>query len=40
MKPIKENSDIFADLIFENRKNYISHFFSTSLKYAIITPVP
>ena len=32
MKPIKENSDILADLIFENPKNYISQFFFNVFK--------
>ena len=39
-KLIKENSDIFANFIFENLNNCISHsIFPTSMKHAIITPV-
>ena len=39
-KLIKENSDIFANFIFENLNNCISDsIFPTSLKNAIITPV-
>ena len=39
-KLIKENSDIFANFIFENLINCISHsIFSTSMKNAVITPV-
>ena len=39
-KLIKENSDIFANFIFENLNNCISHsIFPTSMKNAIITPV-
>ena len=39
-KLIKENSDIFANFIFENFNNCISHsIFPTSMKNAIITPV-
>ena len=38
-KLIKENSDIFANFIFENLNNCISHsIFPTSMKNAIITP--
>ena len=39
-KLIKENSDIFANFIFENLNNCISHsIFPTSMKNAIITPI-
>ena len=39
-KLIKENSDIFANFIFENLNNCISHsIFPTSMKNAITTPV-
>ena len=39
-KPIMENSDIFADFIFENLNDCIAKsLFPSSLKNAIITPV-
>ena len=39
-KLTKENSDIFANFIFENLNNCIPHsIFPTSMKNAIITPV-
>ena len=33
IKPIKENSDIFADLSFENPKNYIFHLWEFRQKF-------
>ena len=39
-KLTKENSDIFANFIFENLNNCISHsIFPTSMKNAVISPV-